>query len=458
MSDSVIRLAGAGLTGTLLAILLQRRGARRVELYESRPDLTQQAEAAGRSINLALADRGIQALKAAGLFEMVEPHLVPMRGRMIHHMNRDTVFQPYGQRPNEVIYSVSRHRLNQLLLRAAARCPGIGVHFEHRLESADFAAGVAHIRDVRGQRTVSVPMAPLLAADGAGSAMRREMSRLRLVDARETDLEHGYKELSIPADLGGGYRMARDALHIWPRGQHMLIALPNDDGSFTATLFLPKHGPTSFESLEKPEAIDRFLTQMFPDARELMPDCVEEFGANPVGFLGTVSVSPWHTAGTALLIGDAAHAMVPFHGQGMNCCFEDCVELDAILAREHSREAAFAEFYAVRKPNTDAISAMALENYLEMRERVVDPKFQLQQALSLELERRYPRRFIPRYSMVMFHHEIPYRTALERGRLQAGILASLTEGAAQTIGDIDFNAAQAQILEKLAPLDESAPD
>jgi kynurenine 3-monooxygenase len=448
--SAAISIIGAGPTGALLAILLQRRGFSHIDVYESRPDPRASAVQSGRTINLALADRGIHALKAAGVFDDLGSVLLPMRGRLIHYQNKTTLFQPYGQRPNEVNYSVSRFRLNQALLQIAARQPGIRFHFEHRFESADFAAGTAQIRDIQQNRFSSVSMQPLLATDGAGSAVRRQLSQARLIQATETDLEHGYKELSIPGS-SGGFVMAPDTLHIWPRGNHMLIALPNEDGSFTATLFLPKRGPISFESLTDGAQIDRFLTQTFPDVRELMPHCLAEFQAHPVGFLGTVSAFPWHHNGAAALIGDAAHAMVPFHGQGMNCCFEDCIEFDACVARNSSWPAIFSEFDAARKANTDAISVMALENYEEMRERVADPKFHLQQALSLELERRFPRRFIPRYSMVMFHHEIPYQTALERGAVQAGILETLTRHAG-ALTDVDFAYAQREIDARLAPL------
>lgn len=451
VARSAVRIVGAGPTGALLAILLERRG-HAVELYESRSDPRQSAAESGRSINLALADRGIHALRMAGVFRDLESALLPMRGRLIHHADGRTTLQPYGQRPNEVIYSISRLRLSQVLLEVAARQPGVAVHFEHRFEAAAFDEGTALIRDLRHDRLISVPMQPLLATDGAGSWMRRRLSMLQLIDAQETDLEHGYKELSVPADAAGRYQMAGDALHIWPRGNYMLIALPNADGSFTATLFLAKQGELSFENLTENAAIDNFLSRSFPDARELMPNCIAEFSDHPVGFLGTVSAGPWAYRGMTALIGDSAHAIVPFHGQGMNCCFEDCVEFDACLGRETSWERVFAEFFALRKPNTDAIAAMALDNYLEMRARVVDPQFQLQQALSLELERRFPKRFIPRYSMVMFHHEIPYQIALERGTVQAQLLAELTAGAVSSLGDIDFERAEREIRARLAPL------
>jgi kynurenine 3-monooxygenase len=447
---STVRIIGAGPTGALLAILLQRRGYA-VELYESRPDPRGAAAESGRSINLALADRGIHALRIAGVFQDLEAALLPMRGRLIHHAEGGTSLQPYGQRPNELIYSISRHELNQALLDMAARQPGVNVHFEHRFESAEFDEGLALIRDLRHDRLLRVPMQPLLSADGAGSSVRRRMSSLHLIDAQETDLEHGYKELSIPADAAGRHPMPPDALHIWPRGNYMLIALPNADGSFTATLFLAKQGDISFASLTEKSAIEEFLSRSFPDACDLMPDRVAEFQDHPVGFLGTVSAAPWAHGGMAAMIGDSAHAIVPFHGQGMNCCFEDCVEFDACVGRHASWQSVFAEFFALRKPNTDAIAAMALDNYFEMRERVAHPKFQLQQALSLELERRFPRLFIPRYSMVMFHHEIPYQIALRRGTVQAQLLAELTAGAVASLADVDFERAERDIRTRLAP-------
>ncbi len=443
-------IVGAGPTGALLAILLQRRGLR-VTLYESRPDPRHGAGESGRSINLALADRGIHALKLAGVFAQIESSLVPMRGRFVHPRDASGSLQPYGQRPGEVIYSISRQQLTQALLRAAQHESGVVVNFEHRLENADFDARVAQIRDLRRDRIVEVPMQPLVAADGAGSVMRRRMAERGLIETRERDLEHGYKELSIPPGPRGGERLDQEALHIWPRGGFMLIALPNLDRSFTATLFLPMRGAVSFESLGTPAAIDEFMSSNFADARQLMPNCLAEFQSNPTGLLGTVHAQGWQAGSAAALIGDAAHAMVPFHGQGMNCCFEDCIEFDSCIARCASWESAFAEFYAMRKPNTEAICAMALENYLEMREHVADSAFLMRQALALELERRFPQRFIPRYSMVMFHHEIPYRIAQERGSVQARLLAELTSDAA-TLADVDYARAAREIESRLAPL------
>ena len=451
IGEDPIRIAGGGPTGALLAILLQARGYSQIDLFESRADPRLATAQSGRSINLALADRGIHALQTAGVFERLGTSLLPMRGRCIH-VDGGTAFQPYGQRPNEVNYSISRLKLNQGLIDIAASLAGIRLHFEHRLEAVDFDAGRASFRAQRAGRTLEVPMRPLLACDGAASTMRRRMVEARIIDAQEVALDHGYKELSIPAATNGASAFAADALHIWPRGNFMLIALPNEDGSLTATLFLPKRGPLSFASLRDRDAIDDFLSSNFPDARAAMPNCVAEFQAHPVGFLGSVSASPWHASGQALLIGDAAHAMVPFHGQGMNCCFEDCIEFDRCAARHTSWQAAFADFGASRKPDTDAITAMALENYLEMRAHVADPKFQLQQALSLELERRFPRRFIPRYSMVMHHHEIPYRTAQQRGEVQAEILKHLTIGAVTCLAEVDFERAEREITARLEPL------
>jgi kynurenine 3-monooxygenase len=449
LSADAVAIVGAGPTGALLAILLKRRGMA-VTLYESRTDPRGDAAEAGRSINLALADRGTHALARAGLLDSIRRLVVPMRGRFVHQADGSSGLQPYGRLPNEVIYSISRRELNNVLLDAAGGA-GVDVRFEHRLEDVDLAAGIARVRDLHRALSLEIPMRPLLGADGAGSLVRRRLAAQGMIESEDFPLEHAYKELSIPAGPAGSARLEREALHIWPRGGYMLIALPNQDGSFTATLFLPLQGISSFAALRSPPAIDEFLSANFPDARALMPDCVAEFQRHPTGFLGTVHTRTWQVAGAAALIGDAAHAIVPFHGQGMNCCFEDCLEFDACLEGASSWESAFAEFYTRRKPNADAIAEMALENYLEMRELVADPRFRLQQSLAHELERRYPRRFIPRYSMVMFHHEISYLTAQERGRVQAQILAELTREA-ESLTDVDYARAERLIEASLPAL------
>ena len=447
-----VPIAGAGPTGALLAILLQRRGMRAC-LYDSRPDPRHTPGESGRSINLALADRGIVALKRAGVYEAIRSALVPMRGRLIHRVDGSTSMQPYGRRPDEVIHSISRHRLSQALLDVAVGRHGVSVRFEHRLEAAEFDSRVAHFRDLPADRTFAVPMRPLLAADGGGSRMRRNLAAAHLIEVNELELGHAYKELCIPAADGGAYRMQHDVLHVWPRGGYMLIALPNSDGSFTATLFLSRHGAPSFDSLAGADAIESFLQDNFPDVCALMPNRVAQFQANPTGLLGTVYANPWYHAGMTALVGDAAHAIVPFHGQGMNCCFEDCLELDACVGRHSTWEAAFADFAQTRKPDTDAIAAISLENYEEMRERVVDPDFQLQQMLSFELEGRHPTRFIPRYSMVMFHHEIPYRIARQRGMIQTQLLRELTAGAG-SLAEVDFDRATREIEARLPPIEQ----
>jgi kynurenine 3-monooxygenase len=448
LPGEAVSIIGAGPTGALLAVLLKRRGMA-VTLYESRPDPRgDSAEAGGRSINLALADRGMHALARAGLLDAIRPLVVPMRGRFVHQADGASGLQPYGRLPNEVIYSISRRELNNVLLDAAVGA-GVDVRFEHRLEDADLARGTARVRDLRRGLSFEIPMRPLLGADGAGSLVRRRLAAQKAIESEDVPLEHAYKELSIAAGPGGSALLEREALHIWPRGGYMLIALPNQDGSFTATLFLPLQGIPSFAALRSPQAIDEFLSANFPDARALMPDCVAEFQRHPIGSLGTVRARTWQAAGAAALIGDAAHAIVPFHGQGMNCCFEDCLEFDACLDGAASWARVFADFYARRKPNADAIAEMALENYLEMRELVADPRFRLQQSLARELEQRHPQRFIPRYSMVMFHHEIPYRTAQERGRVQAQILAELTHEA-ESLADVDYARAE-RLIEAALP-------
>ena len=443
-----VTLFGAGLAGSLLAVYLARRG-HAVEVYERMPDMRRHAIPAGRSINLALAHRGMRALEAVGLMPEVQKLLIPMRGRMLHGKDGATSLTLYGRTPTEVIHSVSRPGLNMLLMDAAERA-GAHFHFDHRLEDLDFGTGRAVVVDGGARRSIDTHVA--IATDGGGSAARQALTRHRGVQVTEDILPHAYKELTIPAAADGSHRMEKHALHIWPRGGYMLIALPNLDGSFTVTLFLARQGEPSFATLDRPGELRRFFATEFPDALALIPDLEKDFSEHPTGLMGTVHAASWHADGRALLLGDAAHAIVPFHGQGMNCAFEDCLVLDECLGR-HGEDWAglFAEFEALRRPNAEAIASMALENYVEMRDAVRDPKFQLQKQLGFLLEERNPGMFVPRYSMVMFHH-LPYADARSRGAIQQRILDRLTEGVNE-VAQVDLSKADALVQAELGGME-----
>lgn len=453
MQPTPVTIIGAGPAGSLLGIFLARRGFAPT-LLERRPDMRRTHMAAGRSINLALAARGIHALRLAGVFDQVRPLMIPMRGRMLHDEKGVTSLQRYGQREWEVIYSVSRAELNKLLMTEFERASGTLIRFEQNCRGADFERGTITIIDERARATRDLSAAPVIAADGASSALREAMVNAGVSAASEDVLSHRYKELTIVAGAEGRHQLDARALHIWPRGGFMLIALPNTDGSFTATLFLPASGAESFASLNSPGLVAEFFSRHFPDVRPLIPDLERDFFARPTGTMVTVRCTPWHVGARLLLIGDAAHAIVPFHGQGMNCAFEDCVALVESLERHTHWEAVFEEFSRLRKPNADAIAEMALGNYVEMRDTVRHQEFQLQKALSLKLERRFPRHFIPRYSMVMFHHEIPYTTALERGRLQQRLLDELSTGV-KSIDQVDWRHAAGLVRAQLPELEVS---
>jgi kynurenine 3-monooxygenase len=438
-STTEITLVGAGLAGSLLAIFLARRG-HRVTLIERRPDPRKTGASGGRSINLALANRGIAALEEVGVMDSVRPELIPMAGRMLHDEEGRLRLIPYGNKPHEVIYSVSRAGLNTLLLDAAEATGRVSLRFGESVTGVDFAN-----RRVLPQ---AIPYDVLIGTDGSASAVRTAILKRTGGRLDEDPLGHGYKELSIPAAAGGQFRMEKNALHIWPRGEYMLIALPNADGSFTATLFLPNHGEESFQALTTPEAVDALFERRFADAIPLMPRLGEDFFGNPTGHLETIRCEPWSFEDHALVLGDAAHAIVPFHGQGMNAAFEDCSAFDSCLEDpDRPWNEVFAEFEKGRRPNTDAIADMALENYVEMRSTVREPKFQLKKDLAFRLEERHPDRFIPRYSMVMFH-TIPYAEAKRRGAIQEKILDELTSRAAR-VDDVDLARADRLIAERL---------
>jgi kynurenine 3-monooxygenase len=446
-----ILIAGAGLAGSLLAAQLAQRGFR-VEVIEKRGDIRREEVAAGRSINLALAERGWEGLERASAVDAVRAYTLPMRGRCIHDREGRTSVQPYGIQAEEIVWSVHRGRLNQTLLDVATAA-GARLDFHVALENVDFERRSARLAHADG-RIEERAFAVLIGADGAGSAVRAAMNALEPTGEHVDFLDHGYKELRIDPAPDGGFRMDPEALHIWPRGRHMLIALPNPDGSFTLTLFLANHGEPSFASLRPVAAAREFFARDFADALALMPDFDAQWAAHPVGLLGTLRCPRWHQGDAALLIGDAAHAIVPFHGQGMNCAFEDCVELLDLIEHAGGAEAElpwariFAEFEHRRRPNAHAIAEMALDNYLEMRDAVADPRYQLRRALELELARRLPGRFVPRYSLVMFHR-VPYAEARERGERQRAFLESRIAGCAR-LEDIDLDAAEAAAVRVLS--------
>ncbi|HUB88151.1 MAG TPA: NAD(P)/FAD-dependent oxidoreductase [Dyella sp.] len=450
MTQQTITLIGGGLVGTLLAQLLARRGFK-VEVFEKRPDPRRAGFTGGRSINLALAERGLQALRAAGLAEDVLQRAVMMRGRMVHPINGASGLQRYGVDDSEVIWSVSRGGLNMLLLDAA-EAAGVTFHFGQGLAAADLDAQHITLVDdygVQHRHHASI----VIGADGAGSALRAAMNDYQPLGQRVEPLGHGYKELEIPP-ASGAQRFAIEphALHIWPRGGYMCIALPNTEGSFTVTLFLPVHGVhPSFDTLPDATAARAFFQQDFPDLLPLIPDFAEDYDSHPVGTLSTLYLDHWHIDGRAVLIGDAAHAIVPFHGQGMNCGFEDTVALADLLA-ESGRDTAdaFAEFQRIRKPNADAIAAMALENYIEMRDSVADPHYLAKRELGARLAERAPQHFMARYRMVTFTH-LPYAYAYERGRAQDMLLEQLLRGATE-VENVPLDAAVKALRATLPPL------
>ncbi|MBL0028550.1 MAG: FAD-dependent monooxygenase [Rhodanobacteraceae bacterium] len=448
MSKREYTLIGAGLAGSLLALLLARRGAS-VRVFERRPDPRSVGYLGGRSINLALAERGLHGLRLAGLEGAVMAQAMMMRGRMVHELGEADRFMRYGKDDSEVIWSVNRGRLNTSLLQAAEDA-GARFHFDCALESVDFERRELHFASSDGLRC-EARFDSVIGADGAGSALRAAMMKVADLGERIEWLGHSYKELEIPAAPKGGFLIEPNALHIWPRGGYMLIALPNIDGSFTVTLFLANEGRPSFAGLNSADAARDFFAREFPSAVPLMPEHLQDFERNPTGLLATLRLDQWHIDGRALLIGDAAHAIVPFHGQGMNCAFEDCVELDHLLAEHSDLESAFAEFHVRRKPNADAIADMAVENYVEMRDSVADDRFVLLKQLERSLAGLHPERFVPRYSLVMFRR-IGYAEAQRRGRVQWQILEDLL-GPASDLDGIDYAEAERRIHAELMPIE-----
>lgn len=414
-----VAIVGAGLAGALLACYFGRAG-RSVEIHEKRPDPRRGPAERGRSINLALSVRGIHALREVGLADEVLADSVLMRGRMIHARDGSLTFQPYGKDDSEALHSVSRAGLNRLLVEAAARQPSVRLFFDHKCTGIDPHQCAVEFLDETTGAALRAEALAVVGADGAYSAVRAWMQKREGFNYRQDYLGHGYKELTIPAGPGGSYRMEKHALHIWPRGDFMMIALPNLDGSFTCTLFWPFEGPGSFAALQTGGEVLAFFREQFPDAVPLIPTLAGDFLANPTGSLVTIRCQPWHL-GRAVLVGDACHAVVPFLGQGMNAAFEDCTVLVRCLAEAGwVWEKAFARYQALRKEHADALADLCVENFVEMRDRVASPLFVLRKRLAVVLHALFPRWYLPLYTMIEFTR-IPYADAVRRARRQARV-------------------------------------
>jgi kynurenine 3-monooxygenase len=413
-------LIGSGLAGGLLAAYLGRRGYD-VDLYERRGDPREGSMLEGRSINLALSTRGIHALEQIGIANEVLQHAIPMRGRMIHEKSGALHFTPYDVDPNKHINSIGRAALNMTVIEAAQRSPNVRVHFNHKCTNVDLDDATAHLETPSGK--VDAQGDAVIGVDGAFSAVRQSMElNVPNFQYDESYLAHGYKELAIPPGPNSSWQMEKNALHIWPRKSFMMIALPNPDGSFTCTLFWEFEGPRSFASTRTDDDIRRFFGEEFPDAVPLMPNLVDDFKINPTGSLVTIRCAPWNYEDKVALVGDAAHAVVPFYGQGMNAAFEDCVVLDECLGKfPEDRQRAFAEYFNRRKTNADALADLALGNFIEMRDKTASKTFRAKKRLDHFLEAALPGTYLPLYTMVTFTR-IPYAKAKRRANIQDSIV------------------------------------
>lgn len=410
-------VVGAGLVGSLWAIFLAKRGYE-VQIYERRSDMREAGFIGGRSINLAMSTRGWKALEKAGIKEKILEKAIPMHGRMMHSETGELTFQPYGK-AGQAIYSVSRGGLNLELLNIADTFEQVDLHFDQRCRGVDLDTNTVHFEDGKTGAKTSIASPLVFGTDGAFSAIRNTLQKTPRFNYEQSYLEYGYKELTIPPHADGSHRMDKNALHIWPRQSFMLIALPNIDGSFTCTLFLPfDDKEDSFENLQTDAQVLSFFQKYFADAMPLMPSLLEDFQQNPTSSLVTIRCSPWHHQHRMLLLGDAAHAIVPFYGQGMNAGFEDCTVLDELLEQhDEDWEKAITEFNDTRIQDANAIADLALLNFVEMRDLVADPQFLLRKKIEKHLEKQHPNKFLPVYSMVTFSH-LPYSTALAEVKAQ----------------------------------------
>ncbi len=413
-------LIGSGLAGGLLAAYFGRRGYE-VDLFERRADPREGNIVGGRSINLAISTRGIHALQEIGIAEEALRHAIPMRGRMIHDKSGELHFTPYDVDPKKCINSIGRAGLNATVIEAAQRYSNVRVHFNHRCTDVDIESAVAHLESANS--VVTARGDAVLGVDGAFSAVRQSMQlKIGNFQYDESYLAHGYKELTIPPGPDGSWRMEKNALHIWPRKSFMMIALPNPDGSFTCTLFWEFEGPRSFATMKSHEDVRRFFEEEFPDAVAVMPTLLEDFCENPTGSLVTIRCAPWYYRDKVCLVGDAAHAVVPFYGQGMNAAFEDCVVLDECLEEfPENRDRAFAEYFRRRKENADALADLAIGNFIEMRDKTASKTFRAKKKLDHALEAALPGIYLPLYTMVTFTR-MPYTKAAKRAQIQDALV------------------------------------
>ena len=424
-----ILVVGAGLCGSLLALRLAQRGYH-VEVYESRPDLRKTDISAGRSINLALSDRGLKALRLAGVEEKARAICIPMRGRLMHDAQSNTFESNYSGREGEYINSISRGDLNGILLAEAEKHQNVNIHFNNRCLEIDIENKIATFENYQSKEQFTVEADVIFGTDGAGSSLRKSYeTQFSEFKVSQEFLTHGYKELEIPANEKGNHLISKDHLHIWPRGNYMLIALPNMDGSFTVTLFLSfSEGEYNFDNLTTKEKITQFFEKDFPETLDLIPDVLHEFENNPTGKLGTVKCEPWAYKGNTLLMGDAAHAIVPFYGQGMNASFEDVTVLDEVLNEfEGNWQKVFSEFQQRRKKDADAIADLAIDNYYEMRDHVANPLFKEKRTIEMDLEKSFPTEYFSKYSLVTFNEHIGYNQAMLQGRAQDKALLKMVE-------------------------------
>ena len=437
MSKNKIAVVGAGLCGTMLAVRLAQRGYE-VDLYEKRPDLRKVDQDAGRSINLALSDRGLQALDMIDMRKRIKDNLIPMKGRMIHDLKGNSRFSPYSGRDNDHINSVSRSGLNADLLDKAEEYDNLRLFFDHACIRYDVNENTLQFQ-YQGN-TMSRTYDHVFGADGAGSAIRQVFMQLGnqiRFDYQQDFLTHGYKELEFPPAENGDYRIEHHALHIWPRDEYMMIALPNLDKSFTVTLFQAFEGPQGFDSLNTDEQIRSFFESSFPDAIQHMPELLHNFRSNPTSSLGTIKCYPWYIKDKVLLMGDAAHAIVPFYGQGMNCAFEDVFILDQFIDQyEGDWQKIFTSYSETRKKDTDAIADLAIDNFEEMQDKVNDVDFIQKRELEVKLEQAYTDYF-SKYSLVTFREDLPYFNAMQQGRFQDEYLLEIVRKTDQP-GSLDI--------------------